>query len=250
MRQILRHLITRWTGAAALVLATFSAQAQSLLVATDSSLAEPMKAVAHEFEAQRPGSSVKLQLGPAGGLLEHMARDAQVDVLAGADSQTVTLGIQLRLLVPELNGFFASNSLVLVAPASQDRPLRRLSDLALPEVARIAMGREASVPAGRYAREAINAQRLWPSVQYKVVLVDDVPQVLELVAKADVEAGFVYATDAAAAAGRVRGTTTPVRYLANLVADSRNPALAREFIAYLRSDEARAVFKRLGFGVP
>jgi molybdate transport system substrate-binding protein len=76
-----------------------------------------------------------------------------------------------------------------------------------------------------------------------------------MVADADAQAGFVYATDAAAAAGRVRvvetlSTTTPIRHAATVVAASANPVRAREFVTYLRSDAARAVFRRFGFGVP
>lgn len=256
MAHHLLNTILRWVGAAWLLAAAASPSlAQGLTVATDSSLGEAMRAVARDFEAGRPGLRVELRVGSPGALLEQIAGGVPVDVLAGADAETAALGVQRRLLVPELRSVFATNELVLVVPASLNLPVRRLSDLARPEVARIAMGREASVPAGRYAREAINAQRMWPAVQRKVVVGQDVREVLGLVAAADVEAGFVFATDARAAAGRVRvvetlPTTTPIRYLANVAVGSKNPALAREFVAHLRSDSARAVFERFGFGVP
>lgn len=255
MPQTLLQRLLRRTGALVLAAAAWPSLAQGLAVATDSGLGDAMKVVAREFEAAHAGVSITLRLGAVGALLDQIAHDSPADVLAGADADTVALGVQRRLLLADLPAVFASNTLVLVVPASSTLPVQRLSDLARPEVMRIAMGREASVPAGRHAREAINGQRLWPSVQRKVVVVDDVPAVLALVASADVEAGFVYATDAAQAAGRVRvvetlPTATPVRYLASVVADTRQPALAREFIAYLRSEPAHAVFKRFGFGVP
>ncbi|HSM23037.1 MAG TPA: molybdate ABC transporter substrate-binding protein [Rubrivivax sp.] len=252
----LLYTIVRWVSAALLLAAASSpALAQGLTVGTDSSLGEAMQAVARGFEAARPGVRVEWRVGAPGALLEQIAGGVPVDVLAGADAQTVAMGVQRRLLVPELRSVFASNALVLVVPASLNLPVRRLSDLARPEVVRIAMGREASVPAGRYAREAINAQRMWPAVQRKVVVGQDVREVLDLVAAAEVEAGFVFATDARTAADRVRvvetlPTTTPIRYLANVAVGSKNPALASEFVAYLRSDSARAVFERFGFGVP
>jgi molybdate transport system substrate-binding protein len=91
-------------------------------------------------------------------------------------------------------------------------------------------------------------------VQRKVVNADDVRQVLGLVAAGDVEAGFVYATDVPVAAGRVRQVetlaTSPVRYLVHVGTGSPQAALAREFVAYLGSDAARAVWLRFGFGVP
>ncbi len=235
------------------------AWAQTLVVGIDSSLAAALPAVVRSFEAARPGVGVQLVPAAAGALLEQVARGApgkRADVLAGIDAETASLGVQRRLLVPDLRSAFAANTLVLVVPASLNLPVRRLADLVRPEVVRIAMGRQASVPAGRYAREAINGQRLWPSVQRKLVLADDESAVLALVAAADVEAGFVYATSAAAApAGRVRvvetlATTTPIRYQANVVAGSAQAALATEFVAHLRGESARAEFQRLGFGLP
>ncbi|MDP2004295.1 MAG: molybdate ABC transporter substrate-binding protein [Rubrivivax sp.] len=232
--------------------------AQTLHVAADGSLAAAMQAVAREFEAGRPGVKVTLRLGASGTLLEQIARGTATDVLASADAETAVLGVQRRLLVADLRSSFAANRLVLVVPASLNLPVQRLADLARPEVVRVAVGRPANEPVGRYAREAINAQRLWPAVQRKAVLVDDGREVLALVAAADVEAGFVYATDVAAAAGaadRVRvvetlPTTTPIRYPAHVVAASKQPELARDFITYLRSGPARAVFQRFGFGLP
>ncbi len=254
-----RRLVLSWAllaPALALALPPLALAQTTLVVAVDSSLAAAMPAVARSFEAGRPGVGVSLVPGAAGALLQRIATGTRADVLVGSDAETVTVGVQRRLLVPDLRSAFAANALVLVVPANLNLPVRRMADLARPEVVRIAMGRQATVPAGRYAREAINAQRLWPSVQRKLVLVDDETAVVALVAAADVEAGFAYATSAAAApAGRVLvvetlATTTPIRYQANVVAASANAALAADFVAHLRSAAARAEFERLGFGLP
>jgi molybdate transport system substrate-binding protein len=239
MWQTFRRLIIGWTAVAALLAAAAApSQAQGLTVAVDSSLAEAMKVLAGGFEAGHAGVGVKLLVGASGALLEQVAQGAPADVLAGADAETVALGLQRRLLVADQRSVFASDTLVLVVPASLNLPVQRLSDLAWPEVARIAMGRQSSEPAGRYARQPIDALRLWPSLQRKIVIAEDVREVLELVAGAGVEAGFVYGTEAAAATGCVRVVETlraaaPIRYLAHVVAGSRNAALARDFVAYL-----------------
>jgi molybdate transport system substrate-binding protein len=243
------------TAALGLLLTCSSAFSQSLTVATDSSLAPAMAAVAKAFEASRSGVAVKLVVGAPGALLEQMAQDTAIDLLAGSDAETAALGQRRRLLQPELRSVFATNTLVLVTPAALQLPVQRLSDLSRPEVVRIGIGRPTLEPAGRYAREAINAQRLWPALQRKLVQADDVREVFALVAAGDVEAGFVYATDAAAAAGRVRvvetlATTTPVRYLVHVAVAGPQPALARDFAAYLRSEPARVVWQRFGFGLP
>ncbi|WP_298233343.1 molybdate ABC transporter substrate-binding protein [uncultured Azohydromonas sp.] len=256
MWRTFRYLRARCAVAVlALAAAALPALAQQLTVAIDSSLGAAMNTVARDFEASRRGVRVTLETGPSGQLLQRIGEEQVADVLAGADVLTMERGEQRRLLLAEPRISFATNTLVLVVPASRHLPVQRLSDLARPEVTRIAMGRPTTVPAGHYAREAINAQRLWSSLQRKVVIVEDTPDVIKMVASADAEAGFVYATDAAAAAGRVRvvetlSTATPIHHAATVVATSKNPVLAREFITYLRSEPARAVFRRFGFGVP
>lgn len=234
------------------------AQAQNitLTVAVDRGLAGPMDEVARAFAVGRAGLRVVLVPGEMGALLSQMAaQGSTIDVLAGADPETAALGLQRRLLSPGLGSVFAGNALVLVVPSGQAVLVQRLADLAQPEVARIAIGRVNSVAVGRYAREAINAQRLWPLVQRKLVQVDSAAEVLALVQAGEVQAGFVYATDALAAGASVRTlqtlpTTTPLRYAAHTAAGSRQAALAAEFVAYLRSEPARAVWRRAGLVLP
>ena len=234
------------------------AQAQALSVATDRSLLKAMAEVARGFEATRPGLRVTLVAGEPAALLAQIASPVAgkgFDVLAGADTETATLGLQRRLLRPELRSAFASNTLVLVVPAAATVAVQRLADLARPEVLRIAIGRVNTVPLGRFAREAINEQRLWPSVQRKLVQADSAAEVLALVQRRDVDAGLVYATDAAAAGDGVRTvetlpTATPLRYVAHVVSASTRGALAAEFVAHLRSDAARAVWQQEGLALP
>lgn len=254
-----RRRFTRGLCAAGLAWAAgraVRAQAPALTVACDGSLAAAMAEVARGFEAGRAGLRVALVAGEPGALLAQLARPGSaIDVLAGADAETAALGLQRRLLTASLGSVFAGNALVLVVPAGLSVPVQRLADLVRPEVARIAIGRVNTVPVGRYAREAINAQRLWPSVQRKLVQADSAAEVLALVQRGDVEAGFVVATDAAAAGAGVRTvetlpTATPIRYAAHAAAASPQAALAAEFVAHLRSEAARVVWRRAGLVLP
>lgn len=231
------------------------ATAQQITVAAAASLTEVMRDVARAFEATRAGVTVQLRFGASGVLLQEIADGKPADVLASANADTLVRGITRRLLLAEAQREFATNTLVLIVPADRKLPVQRLQDLARPEVQRIAMGRTATVPAGRYARQAIDALRLWPAVQNKIVSGDSVRAVLDAVASGDADAGFVYGTDAALAGKRVRvvetlAVPTPVRYPATVVAGSREPALASDFVLFLNQPPARAVFARHGFGVP
>jgi molybdate transport system substrate-binding protein len=231
-------------------------QAQTLSIFAAASLGDALREVAHGFETSHTGCTVRLTLGASGALLEQLAQGGPVaDVLVSTDLQTLQRGIERHLLVDALPREFAGNALVLVVPAAASSPVQRLVDLALPEITRIGMSRIANSPSGRYAREAIDAGRLWPAVQRKIVLAEDARQVLAEVGSGEVQAGFVYRTDAASAPGQVRVvetlvTRTPVRHAAAVVAGSKQAALARDFVAYLGSPAARSVFERLGFGPP
>ena len=94
-----------------------------------------------------------------------------------------------------------------------------------------------------------------PLLEPRLVPADSVRQALDYVARAEVEAGFVYRTDAIALPDRVRivqpvAGTGPIRYPAAVVSDSRHQPLAREFVQFLASDTAQQILARLGFGRP
>lgn len=239
------------------LITTLPALAQTLTVATEGSLVNAMAQVARGFEATRPGVKVVLEAGEPGVLLARMAdpgAGTRFDVLAGSDAETAALGVQRRVLRAELGSAFAGNGLVLVVPAASRLAVQRLDDLARPEVLRIAIGRVNTVPVGRYAREALDGQRLWPSVQRKLVQADSAAEVLALVRRGDVDAGLVYASDAAAADGlrtvETLHTVTPLRYGAHVAVASGQAGLAAAFVDYLRSDAARAVWQQKGLALP
>lgn len=229
------------------------ASAQPLTVSAAASLTDAFKALAPRFEATRPGVTLRFNFAASGVLLQQIAQGAPVDVFASADADTLDRAEARRLLLPGTRRDFASNALVLVAPTGS--PLAGLGELARPGVKRIAAGKPASVPVGRYTRQALEAAGLWVPLQPKLVWADNVRQVLDYVARGEVEAGFVYRSDAEPARDRVTVVATvaghaPIRYPAAAVADSRQPALARAFVDFLGSAEARAVLARHGFGAP
>ena len=84
---------------------------------------------------------------------------------------------------------------------------------------------------------------------------DNVRQVLDYVARGEVEAGFVYRSDAELLKDKLRiamtgGGHAPVTYPAAVVADSRQAALARDFVNFLAGSEAQAILSKYGFGKP
>jgi molybdate transport system substrate-binding protein len=98
---------------------------------------------------------------------------------------------------------------------------------------------------------------LWDRLQPKLVFAENVRQVLDYVARGEVDAGFVYTTDAATRARGVKeafrppdDTYRPVIYPGAVVAASKQPALARAFLDLLASPPGRTVLSRFGFQPP
>ena len=164
-------------------------------------------------------------------------------------------GVEQKLIDHDTRRDFAANSVVLIAPAQGGLDLKSLADLSKPEVKRIAIGKAETVPVGRYTKQSLEAANLWTPLQPKFVQADSVRQVLDYVARGEAEAGFVYRTDAAVMADKVNIVQTvaghaPVTYPVAVVAESRNKAGARAFVAFLSSAEAQAILAKFGFGKP
>ena len=126
-------------------------------------------------------------------------------------------------------------------------------DLATDAVRSLSIAHPSAVPAGRYARAWLQAEGLWDDVAHKLAPAVNVRAALAAVGSGAAEAGIVYATDAAVSKRvRVAWVVTgerapPIAYsAAALLPDS---ARAREFLGFLASRRARAVFEQLGFVV-
>jgi molybdate transport system substrate-binding protein len=120
-------------------------------------------------------------------------------------------------------------------------------------VRQIALGDSGSVPAGQYGEETLTALKLYERVKGKIVLAKDVRQVLTYVETGNADAGLVYATDAQNDA-RVRivataaeGTHEAIVYPVAVVGAGRESGAAQQFVEYLRSPAAAAIFGRHGF---
>ena len=246
---------TRFLGTVLVAMLPLLATAQQLTVSAAASLNNVFTELAPKFEVGKPGVTLRFNFGPSGVLLQQVAQGAPVDLIASADQATVTRGIEQKLLDADSKRDFARNTVVLVVPVQGAPDVKTLADLTFPSVKRIAIGKAATVPAGRYAKEALDSARLWSVLEPKFVFADNVRQVLDYVARGEVDAGFIYRTDAALGAGKVKIVLTtqghtPVSYPVVVVSESRNKALARDFIAFLATPLALDVLAKYGFGNP
>ncbi|MBL0730568.1 molybdate ABC transporter substrate-binding protein [Piscinibacter sp. HJYY11] len=241
--------------AALALLASLGAHAAELTVSAASSLANAFSELGPAFEAANPGHKVLFNHGASGALLQQLTRGAPVDVFASADQETMDQAQTRGLVKAAQRRNFVSNALVLIVPAATTRLPKTLADLGQAPYQRIAIGLPASVPVGRYTQGVLEAAGLWKAIEPKMIGANNVRQALDYVARGEVDAGFVYATDAALLHGKVKvafsvPTPSPILYpVAPLVA-SPHAALAQRFVDFLVSAPAQAVLARHGFGKP
>ena len=232
-----------------------SSWAADLTVSAAASLTQAFQEIGSQFEAQNPGTKLRFNFAASGALLQQIVNGAPVDVFASADTDTMDKAVAKAVVNASDSKVFATNRLVLVTPAKSDLALKQLSDLKKPEVKRIAMGVPASVPAGHYAQGVLDKASLWADVKDKIISTQNVRQALDYVARNEVDAGFVYASDAQLMAGKVNvalqvATASAIQYPIAKVASSTQAAEAQKFIAFVQSEAGQAVLKKNGFTAP
>ncbi|MDD5207429.1 MAG: molybdate ABC transporter substrate-binding protein [Desulfobacterales bacterium] len=228
---------------------------QELLVSAAASLTNAFKDVGKQFEAANPGVRVVLNFASSGALMQQIDKGAPVDVFASADQKTMDQAGEKRLFLVETRKDFVSNGLVLVVAKDSIMALTDVKDLSYTRIARISLGNPESVPAGRYAQEVLTKAGLWEALKRKYILAETVRQALDYVARGEVDAGFVFSTDAIVAKERVRVAVKaeghqPIRHPVAAIRGTKKLELSQEFIGYLLGSEGQAILARHGFGKP
>jgi molybdate transport system substrate-binding protein len=239
-------------AALALTVAASFVHAGELTVSAASSLTNAFKDIAQRFEAKNPGTKVALNFGASGALLQQIAKGAPVDVFASADQETMDEAEKQGLVAASSRHDFVRNTLVLITPVNAKQPINQLSDLLLPTVQKIAIGNPASVPVGRYAQHALEAAGMWAKVSGKAINTENVRQSLDYVARGEVDAGFMYATDAQVMPDKVKTALTvpldiPISYPIATMTGSANAVEAGRFVDFVLSPDGQSILGKYAF---
>lgn len=227
------------------------AQNPVLSLSIAASLQPAITEVEAAYERQHGAIEFRNNFGSSGTLAREIEQGAPVDMFLSAGSAPMDQLESRGMLQAGSRVNLLRNTLVLIVPEGSH--IGGLNDLARSDVRLIALGDPESVPAGHYGRQTLEALHLWDKVSTKLVLGKDVRQVLTYVETGNVDAGFVYATDALSSKNvRVAETVPdgihdPIVYPMAVVRDSKNAEAGRAFAAFLRSPEAAAIFIQHGF---
>ncbi len=223
-----------------------------LIVSAAASLTNAFTEIGKAFERAHPGHSVIMNFGSSGQLFQQIERGAPVHVFASADQETMNRAQAAKAIDPATRVDFTRNALVVIAPAGSALQLAGLQELQAASVRRIAVSNPDSVPVGRYTREVLEAQKLWAPLAPKIINTQHVRQSLDYVARGEVDAGFVYSTDAAIMPDKVSvllevATPTPITYPIATVPGNGNEALAAKFVRFVLGDGAQQILQSYGF---
>lgn len=158
------------------------------------SLTDALSEVIDRFEASRSDTRVVPQFGGSSDLARQILAGAPAALFFSADERQMNRVAESGLVDEATRRDLLSNQLVIVEPKTAGSPIRSPRDLRF--LAHVAMADPEAVPAGVYARRYLEKVGLWKELAHKVVPTLDVRGALAAVASGNVEAGFVYRTDA------------------------------------------------------
>lgn len=226
---------------------------KDITVSAAISLKNAFEEVGKLYEAQN-GTKCVFNFGASGDLAKQIAGGAPVDVFASAAQKDMDDVDKQGHIVTASRADFAANSVVLIIPAGTKTSLKSFEGLKAAEIGKIAVGNPKTVPAGRYAEEVFGFYRMLPSIKDKLIYAENVRQVLDYVVRDEVDAGVVYATDAAVGSKEIRiiaaapeASHKPVVYPIAVVKGTKSEAGAKAFVSLVLSPEGKKILQKYGF---
>lgn len=231
-----------------------TAQPKSLeiIVSAAASLKDSMTEIQKAYIVKKPDVKLTFNFGASGTLQQQIEQGAPADLFISAGKTQVDALDQKNLLVKESIVNLVGNNLVLVTGLN-NKDITTVQDLNKSSVEKIGIGTPESVPAGKYAQEALTSLKLWDTLKPKFVMAKDVTQVLNYVETGNAEAGIVYKSDAQGSTKVKVALTFPadshkvIVYPAGVVAATKDKEAAQDFLKYLQSSEAQQIFVKYGF---
>jgi molybdate transport system substrate-binding protein len=229
-----------------------------VVVAAASSLTDVMEVIGDLYAAEGHAEP-RFSFAATSELVRQIEQGAQVDVFVSADAEWMDYLSGKTLVDPATRQDVAINTLVLIAPAGNPFDMTigpGMELLQMLDGGRIAIANPDGVPAGKYAKQALELFGAWDELEGVMARTENVRAALRFVEAGEAAAGIVYETDALAAGDKVvivgrfpPGSHAPIVYPAAAVTGGQTEA-AQAFLDFLATDKAKAVFARAGFGPP
>jgi molybdate transport system substrate-binding protein len=233
------------------IFGVFAAQAQTINLSVAASMTDAFNEMITDFSVQHTGAQFLRNFASSGNLAKQIEQGAPTDIFVSANPKWIKYLLEKQLIAADSDRVFAYNQLVFIG-------MKELTGLSLPGLTgldRVALGTPQSVPAGQYAKQAMEHAGVYASLEEarKLVMAKDVRQALIYADRGEVDGSFVYKTDALLAKNAEILFVVPedhydrVSYFVALTEKGAQNDMARAFYEYIESPEATAILTRLGF---
>lgn len=222
----------------------------TLTVFAAASLTESFSALKNEFEAQHHGVTVAYNFAGSSALVQQMTNGAKADVFASADQPTMDKAVKAGVIDGNPS-VFATNRLTIAVAPGNPKGIKSFADLTRAGLTVVACAPQVPCGAATQKVEGNTHVTVKPASEEQ-----DVKQVLTKVESGDADAGLVYVTDAASAAGKVAQVDFPEsaqavnNYPIAVVKGTPRADLARQFEQFVLSEQGRGELAKAGFGAP
>jgi molybdate transport system substrate-binding protein len=255
-RELLRALVAAIAIGAVILPFPARAEDKGPMVFAAASLKDALDAINAEWKTES-GIKATISFAASSALAKQIEQGAPADIFVSADEDWMDYLATRKLIKPETRFDLVGNKLVLIAPKDSKLTATIASGFPLASLlggGHLAMADTASVPAGKYAKAALEKLGVWDGVMDRIAQAENVRAALALVSRGEAPLGIVYATDAKADP-KVKvldtfpeSTHAPIIYPIAVTASSTNKE-APAFLAYLKTATAQSVFEAQGFKV-
>ncbi|MCA1550603.1 molybdate ABC transporter substrate-binding protein [Bradyrhizobium sp. BRP19] len=250
----LSGLFTAFVILASTAVAPAAAEDKTITVFAAASMKNALDEIDAAYTA-RTGVKFSVSYAASSVLAKQIEQGAPADVFVSADTDWMDYAIAKKTINEPSRVNLLGNSIVLIAPKDSKIDSVTIApgfDLAkLAGDGRIATGDVRSVPAGKYAKAALEKLRAWQAAEPKFAMAESVRAALTLVARGEAVLGIVYSTDAKVEPGvKIVGTFPPDSHPAIIypvAATSTAKPEANGYLAFLRSAAAKAILEKYGF---
>ncbi|NOJ39916.1 molybdate ABC transporter substrate-binding protein [Bradyrhizobium australiense] len=250
----LAGLVLAFSVSLAAIPSPAAAQEKSLTIFAAASMKNALDEIDAAYAAKN-GVKITVSYAASSALARQIEQGAPADVFISADIDWMDYAIGKKTINEPSRVNLLGNSIVLIAP--KDSKIDNVNigpgfDLSrLAGDGRIATGDVKSVPAGKYAKAALQKLGSWQAAEQKFAMAVDVRAALTLVARGEAALGIVYSTDAKAEPGvKVVGTFPADSHPAIIypvAATTTAKPQALNYLAFLRSTAAKTIFDKYGF---
>jgi molybdate transport system substrate-binding protein len=234
---------------------TITVKPIELTVCAGVGLTDAIKEINSLYMQENKNITIIANFAAAGTLQKQIEQGAPADVFFSPGISQMDALQEGGLIINETRQDLLNNKIVLVVPINSTLDITGFMDLLNEDVAKVAIGDPEFVPAGMYGIQALDAYGITEQLQPKLILCNDVRQVLSYVESGNVEAGIVYASDAVITnkvkivAEAPDEVNRKIAFVGAVIKSSKNVEAAKAYIAFLSSDEASAIFEKYGFSM-